>query len=380
MQKKEQRLKPGFALLVVLIVITIIAVVVVEFSFSAMVNLQIAENRRDEVAVGKGCDTGLSAVLAAFGNEKETLQAIGQMRPPESAKPKNLGEAIEDLERLVNFLLMTSGKLAGLDEVSVDIYDEQSFYNINYMARKTEDVEKLRMLYINRPLKKSEKRITDPSKINWPTIKYVLPEQFKKQFRYLVVTVAEHKEDAANRVIDWVDEDKSGEYEVAQNGEVKSRKLDTLSEMFLIQGLARTFFYEKDGEKAIPVSPFLTIYTDGLVNINTAPKEVLAAIFESKELADAIIAEREARASKGELTPYKSPEELRNIQDMDADKLTAVSPQLTTQSKFFRVIITARSGQLVKKIFCVVQTGGSGAKMIFKRTGDDCPGGTRSNL
>lgn len=67
--------------------------------------------------------------------------------------------------------------------------------------------------------------------------------------------------------------------------EPKQADFEILDEMLLVKGMTRRIF-----EKIVP---FVTVYGDGLVNINTAPREVLMALGLEGSLADKVLIVRQ---------------------------------------------------------------------------------------
>ena len=91
----------------------------------------------------------------------------------------------------------------------------------------------------------------------------------------------------ADSVIDWLDNDDSTRAGGAESSyylslpnpyRAKNDLFDTLEELRLVRGMTRDKF-----EK---IKPFVTVYSSGLVNINTAPKEILMALSAGQDEAD----------------------------------------------------------------------------------------------
>lgn len=106
-------------------------------------------------------------------------------------------------------------------------------------------------------------------------------------------------------IIDWKDPDNLKHLNGAEEDYYRSlqepysskdRNFDTVEELLLVKGMTQEIFYGsagKEGENSYKgVSKFLTVKSSGMININTAPKEVLEAVFGSIQ-ADIINAQRE---------------------------------------------------------------------------------------
>jgi general secretion pathway protein K len=160
--------------------------------------------------------------------------------------------------------------------------------------------------------------------------------------------------DLWSAVADWIDSNdmpRSGGVETSYYRTLKpaysarNGKLMTLTEMSLIKG----FSPEMPGT----LQPYLTIFSDqagspqSTVNINTAPKEVLAALDDriDSRLAERIVEERR-------LLPFKSTGELTRIPGMDT-VATGLVGKISVKGNLFRIISVAKvkdSGRTVETV------------------------------
>jgi len=145
----------------------------------------------------------------------------------------------------------------------------------------------------------------------------------------------------ADAVLDWLDNDESprvggaeSSYYMALPYPYKSKNdlFDTVEELRLVRGVTPEVFDK--------LRPFVTVYSSGKVNINTAPKEILMALSAGQgetnfgeiddKMADAIIASRQDK-------PFRSVTTLKS-------DLTAVSPVLgNIYGTIFKDLIDVRS-------------------------------------
>jgi len=121
----------------------------------------------------------------------------------------------------------------------------------------------------------------------------VLPAKVLSPFFQKVGEVdADIADEIAYSVVDWRDTDNSlshPEYEAEDDYyedleipyEAKDHKFESIEELLLVRGMTPEIF-----EK---VKPFVTIYGAGVVNINTAPREVLVGLGMDEVLADKIM-------------------------------------------------------------------------------------------
>jgi general secretion pathway protein K len=127
----------------------------------------------------------------------------------------------------------------------------------------------------------------------------------------------------ADAVVDWLDNDDTPRVGSAESAfylsrpfpyQAKNDFLDTVDELRLVRGVTPEVF-----EK---LRPFVTVYSSGKVNLNTAPKQVIMALSAGRDAADAgEITEAgadeiiEYRKEK----PFQKIEEIRNVSPFLSD-------------------------------------------------------------
>ncbi len=119
---------------------------------------------------------------------------------------------------------------------------------------------------------------------------------------------------------------------------------DTIEEILLVKQYTPAV-YEK-------LSPYITVYTDGLVNINTAPKEVLMALSPSmtEDLADRIIDYRREK-------PFEDRSDIMKVPGFETIGFE-LQDRIAVQSDTFRVYSRAEVGEAVREVEAVFRTGG----------------------
>jgi len=107
------------------------------------------------------------------------------------------------------------------------------------------------------------------------------------------------------------------------NGQMKS-----LGELLYVKGVDEKTFKK--------LSPYLTVYGNGKINVNSAPKKVLLALSErmGEDAADSII---EAR-------PIKEIQSLKELPGIDKELYYEILPLITNRCNYFRIEVTASSG------------------------------------
>jgi len=154
-------------------------------------------------------------------------------------------------------------------------------------------------------------------------------------------------------IIDWRDRDElhmlngaEEEYyrSLSEPYSCKDAPFDIIEELLLVKGMTREIFYgsEKEEQKHKGIMKYLTVVGSGAVNINTASKVVLEALF-GNEMADSIIAQREAG-------PITKPVAKGKI---DSSFFTVVSTGFNADGSIKRTIktILQRTGKEVKVLY-----------------------------
>ncbi len=112
----------------------------------------------------------------------------------------------------------------------------------------------------------------------------------------------------ADSILDWrPEQSKSGE----KLGQVQGKPFRVLEDLFLLEGMSQEAFQS--------FGAFITAYTDGKVNLNTAPREVLLALKMGEEFAD-------------KLGPYRAGPDnlLGTFDDQNFSSLGSAEQQLNT--------------------------------------------------
>jgi len=130
----------------------------------------------------------------------------------------------------------------------------------------------------------------------------------------------------AGRVVDWIDPDQEPRLPDSEKAS-KDLSLDSLDEMLLIPGLDRAV-YEK-------LLPYITIYGNGMININGAEVPVLISLSDAinKEMAERILNFRK-------VAPFEKAEEIVKVAGFEVIGQSLMG-RITVKGDAFRVIATA---------------------------------------
>ena len=161
------------------------------------------------------------------------------------------------------------------------------------------------------------------------------------------------KPEIVDALIDWMDTDSEvrgaygaeDEYYKKMNMLPKNGPLDSLDELFMVRGFDKELLVDKGLKYYITVAP-----TDGKINLNTAPVEVLYDISDKlrEGLAEEIIRHRAERE-------YKSVDEVVNTIGIDAAMAGELKKYGKANSAVFTVTSKFRIGKVIKTVDAVLK-------------------------
>ena len=186
--------------------------------------------------------------------------------------------------------------------------------------------------------------------------------QMRRLFRAMGV-----KEERLNPVLDWLDADDIERQDGAEGYfyqnleepyECANGPFLTVGQIFLVRGMREL---ERFGEKKSKrLMDYLTIHSDGKININTAPKEVLESLGENMDsaLAEAIVEYRKEES-------FESIDDLGKVPGMDDDVLAEIREWITVKSSTFSIEAHVNCNGAVASIRTIAQRQGNTAKLIY---------------
>ncbi|MBF0498844.1 MAG: general secretion pathway protein GspK [Candidatus Riflebacteria bacterium] len=164
----------------------------------------------------------------------------------------------------------------------------------------------------------------------------------------------------AQRIMDYIDADEnprpmgseSTGYEWAPGKKPRNAPLEDLRELLNIPGITNDIYLAKDGRPGL--SDLLTIYTDGLININTARPEVIEAVpgppGYDGERRRAFLDEMRRRI------PFTDPTGMLNFYlAVDRACPQEYRERLILFSTCFRVESTGRMNEIEKRLIAIVR-------------------------
>lgn len=312
--------RSGVALVAVLLIISVIAAVIFEFSHDSYLQYQLSENVCKSYQARYYAEAGLT-IAAALLDRSDNFWAD---------------------EELVRILTGMAQVPIGDGSYTIFVVGEQGKININGLTSPNGQLV--------RPRVDQMLRLID-----------VLNSQYPEEnpISYGVVPA----------IIDWIDPDEDvtvlpfvrgenagAESDYYQNLEEpyhsKNEPLDVLGELMLIRGMTPETFRGASGAgaggPALSMEQFLTVYGDGRLNINQASASVLQTFSDDidQTLAETIVRNR----------PYRSLRELSEIPGMTPEILKATQEVATVRAEDAYYTVTAKgvAGRCVRTIRVVV--------------------------
>lgn len=314
MKRKNER---GIALLLALLVLSILIILIAQMSVTAANNKTITENYLNDLQNGYGARAGYYRALLYLEADAE-----------KSSTTDNLGKT---WAQPFHFQL-------GKSSVQVKIEDSERRINLSQIN-------------------------TDDGKVN---------TLVANQLRRLCAALG-HPSDVAERIIDYIDADTKGDYEV---GARNSRPYN-LEELIRIDGVPKEALYGGDlyNRKVGALLDFVTLWPrtksdgaqPGIVNVNTATVEVFLALSDkmSPSLAQAIIGYRSARKGDGTLQSFETVDDLKKVSGMTDDVFGEIKPQAAVKSTHFEFRVRSAVGNVSKSwIYVVKRAGKEGAAKL----------------
>lgn len=311
----RRRNEGGFALLLTLLVMTILIVLIAQMSITALHTKTISENYVNDLQNSYGARAGYHYGVLHLQADSEKAPNVDHLGEKWAAKiPVELGKsrvevAIEDSERRINL----------------------SHLNKDDGTPNPQVVAQLRRL----------------------------------------CSVLQHPPEVANRIIDYVDKDTKGDYELGARNE----RLYTLEELLRIEGIPPQALYggDHDGRTLGGLLDYVTLWPremagtlPGVVNLNTAPKEVLRALSDdlTSTVADAIVAWRESKKSDGTNQTFETVNDVKKVQGVTDELYADLANQTAVRGSHFEIRVRASVGNLSKRwLYVVKRTTGEQGKI-----------------
>lgn len=144
----------------------------------------------------------------------------------------------------------------------------------------------------------------------------------------------------ADRVADWIDADSVPRLQDSER-KAKNGYLDSVDELLLIEGVDRKSYDT--------LMPYVTIYGNGLININSAGAPVLMSLSEAidKEMAGRVIRYRED-------APFERAEDILKVAGFETTG-TSLMGRITVKGTVFHVTSAAKTGDIKRIIESILE-------------------------
>ncbi|MEW6570053.1 MAG: type II secretion system minor pseudopilin GspK [Nitrospirota bacterium] len=171
-------------------------------------------------------------------------------------------------------------------------------------------------------------------------------ESFKRLLRILWID-----QDFADRVADWIDRDRESRISDSEENAKNSPLLST-DELLLIKGMS-----QENYDKLVP---YVTVYGNGLININGAEKVVLRSLSEeiTDELAQRVIDYRQ-------FTPFKGRSDIVRVEGFGTVIGPSIMERIDVKGANFYVRSTASSSGVKRIIETVLDMSSSGGMVRY---------------
>jgi general secretion pathway protein K len=291
----------GTALIMTLLIIATLAGLTIGFSGESGVELTLAGYSRDRYRAYIVARSGVELAMALLAKDEDL----------------EMDSLNEDWHQMWQQLI-TLAMLQELGEegttFSAGVVDESGKINLNYLRNEDGEID--------------EKR----------------EEQLLRLFRVLGL-----KEEMVNPLLDWLDEDDVERQDGAEAFWYQSLEEPypcangpflTPRQVFLVKGMRPLEQFE--GKRLLD---YLTIYSEGKVNINTAPAVVLESLSESLDnsLAEAIIEYRQE-------VDFVSIDDLREVPGMSDEVFAEIRDWITVKSSYFSMEFNVNANGAVAAI------------------------------
>jgi len=311
MSIKDER---GVALVLALAVIALLASLVVDFSYTMMIDLTLAANLRDE--------------HKAFYVARSGIEMAGHILQEDDNEYDGLDEDWAQFGEHPGYLTEDDeGRFKGTIE------DEASKIAINTLIGEGGAIDTTRL------------------------------DQLERLFELLELDPA-----LIDAIVDWLDPDNTAGPSGAEDSyyeglsspyPCKDGPLATIDELLLVKGITEEILYGRDEQAGL--MQYLTIYSDGMVNINTAPCVVLQSLSDEIDegLAQTIIDYRQEE-------PFKNIDEIKIVPGMEPI-YDSIKNEITLESSIFMLRVKGQVRGIKKGIFAVLKRDGEAVKPLFWR-------------
>ena len=208
------------------------------------------------------------------------------------------------------------------------------------------------------------RQATRPARQRGNIVTYQVDKDLDTRLRSLISQLGA-KPEIVDALIDWLDPDNDttgsdgaeDDYYKQQGYRCKNGPLDSLDELLLVRGFDNELLIDKNLKSYLTIAP-----TDGKVNLNTAPIQVLYTVLGTQTSS---LAQPMSQSTIQDLVRYRDEHDLKNVTDMKSavkisqDQASAVTPLVKVNSAFFTVNSRYTIGNVVKNVEALLKRSGT---------------------
>lgn len=406
------RREDGIALILALLVLTLLVIIVFQLAYSTKVDLRLAKNQLDTTVLSYATDGVVARAKAylAADSAENNWDAPGDLWESASFAAD---EGMEDYDYSADPWADEDQETEGRVELEVIIVDEERKLNLTMLAERPQDQQannnNNRNNRNNRDGEGNQNQ--NQNQGNQPQNK---AEEKKKRERYfdaLIHILVEFRDgtpydltgtearEIAEEIRDYVTrpaETNTGDGDIP-HPDTTDRPMLTVDELLMLDSVTEDLLFdfidEDDEETVVPgLLNFVTIWSSGLININTGLPTVLRSIFEKdkRDVADEILdyrdeyeepdedfdersrTEPESGSQEAE-TPgiFKDVSELQSNSILDNEDYQDILPFISTQSTVFSVYVIAKRGKVERRTRVVLRRINNDVYPLFYETRKD---------
>ncbi len=304
----------GVALLITLLIIFTLVGMTVGFSQESGVELNLAGFGRDEARAAAAAEAGVASALSVLNADNPGMDSLRE----------DWGSFGKDIPREHGNEIAVSGF----------IRDECGKMNVNALLTTDGSIE--------------------PSR--------------RKRVERLFSLLGLGQENL-DPLLDWLDKDDDKRMEGAEDFHYQSLEKPYLcgngpfispGQIKLVKGLGKISLFGEEQEKGL--DDYLTIYSDGKININTAPKLVLQSLSEAidKGVAENILEYRKENN-------FETIQDIRKVPGVTAQIFAAIKDTITTKSSAFTIQVEGHCNGAVRTVTAAVSRENETIRILYWR-------------
>jgi general secretion pathway protein K len=349
-----QRNEEGFILVTVLLVIAVLFPLILAFNSKVELNLIQAENFRNSVQALRSARSGVEGAIGLLKADD----------PSYDSKRDNWAAAFPTLALGDGVLVVT-------------VVDEDSKIPVNNLVGGVKNVQASTTAATSTTGQANTAAATTAANKTAATTKDntvndKVDTNLDTRLRALITRLG-GKPEVLDALIDWLDsnsdvtgsEGAEDDYYMQLGYHCKNGSLDSLDELSLVRGFDKELLNETNLKDYLTIAP-----TDGKINLNTAPPEVLYAVLETKTTD---LPQPLNDSDVQNLIGYRDQHDLKTLNDVASaikigqDQVANITPLVKVNSAYFTVNSRYTIGRVVKNVEALLKRDGSTVTIISWR-------------